>query len=147
MLAVLGLRDLKTLGGKFTWKGKRAKYTIMSKLDRAVANCDWLEMYPAAHVSLLPWIGSDHRPLLVNTEAEKCKRRNFFKYDCRWRLFPDLRHVINQVWNEECSSLSGKDIHQILNKCRRAISQWRSKQNTNSGKLIQQLKTDIQKAY
>ena len=53
MLAVLGLQDLKTLGGKFTWMGKRVKYTIMSKLDRAVANCDWLEMYPTAHVSLI----------------------------------------------------------------------------------------------
>lgn len=77
MLAVLGLQDLKTLRDKFTWMGKRAKRTIMSKLDRAVVNYNWLEMYPAAHVSLLPWIGSDHQPLLVNTEAEKCKRRIF----------------------------------------------------------------------
>ncbi|KAF8118563.1 hypothetical protein N665_0004s0044 [Sinapis alba] len=147
MLAVLGLQDIKTFGGKFTWMGKRAKYTILSKIDRAVANCDWLDMYPAAHVRLLPWIGSDHRPLLVNTEAERWKRKGSFKYDSRWRLFPGLKQVIEQAWNEEFSRLSGKDIHQLINNCRKAISQWRSKQNTNSSKLIQQLKDDIQKAY
>lgn len=68
MLSVLGLQDLKTFGGKYTWMGKRSKYTIMSRIDRAVANCNWTEMYPFTTVSLLPWIGSNHRPILLNTE-------------------------------------------------------------------------------
>ncbi|KAF2579361.1 hypothetical protein F2Q68_00001508 [Brassica cretica] len=40
MLTVLGLHDVKTLGGRFTWFGKRSNYSIMSKIDRAVANCN-----------------------------------------------------------------------------------------------------------
>ena len=51
MLAALGLQDLKTFGSRYTWMGKRSKYTIMSKLDRHVANCDWMEMFPSAHVN------------------------------------------------------------------------------------------------
>lgn len=74
MLAVIGLHDIKTLGGRFTWMGKRSKYTVMTKTDRAVAHCDWMDIYPMASVSLLPWIGSDHRPLLLNTEANKWKK-------------------------------------------------------------------------
>ncbi|KAF3578110.1 hypothetical protein DY000_02029573 [Brassica cretica] len=75
MLSVLGLHDLKTLGGRFTWLGRRSKYTIMSRIDRAVANCGWLDMYPMATVSLLPWIGSDHRALLLDTDKNKKKKR------------------------------------------------------------------------
>lgn len=33
----------------------------MTRTDRALTNCDWLDMYPIATVSLLPWIDSDHR--------------------------------------------------------------------------------------
>lgn len=74
MLAALGLQDLKTFGTRYTWMGKRSKYTIMSKLDRYVANCDWIEMFPNVHANLLPWIGSDHRPVLINTDGEKAKK-------------------------------------------------------------------------
>lgn len=77
MLAALGLQDLKTFGGRYTWMGKRSKYTIMSKLDRSVANCDWMEMFPNAHVNLLTWIGSDHRPVLINTGGGKKKLNSF----------------------------------------------------------------------
>lgn len=90
MLCALGLHDIKTIGGRFTWIGKRSKYLIMSRMDRAVANSDWLEMYPTATVTLLPWIGSDHRPLLLSINATKWKKVNLFRYDTRWRLLPDF---------------------------------------------------------
>ncbi|XP_048630790.1 uncharacterized protein LOC125604440 [Brassica napus] len=147
MLSTLGLHDIKTIGGNFTWIGKRSKYSIMSRIDRAVANSDWLEMYPTATVTLLPWIGSDHRPLLLNTEGTKWKKVSLFRYDMRWRLLPDFNQVIEQAWNQDCANVTYGDIHAIINKCRKALSIWRSKKNTNSQKVIEQLKMDIQKAY
>lgn len=83
MLSTLGMNDIKSVGGKYTWVGKISKYTIMSKLDRATANCDWIDMYPMASVTLLPWIGSDHRPLLLNTEGNNWKKSKLFRYDSR----------------------------------------------------------------
>lgn len=146
MLTALGMNDIKTVGGKYTWYGKRSTYTIMSKLDRAAANCDWLDLYPMSSVTLLPWIGSDHRPLLLNTEGNKWKKSNFFKYDSRWRLYPGLFETIKQVCAQESTNLSTGDMHHIIKQCRKALSQWRSKQPTNSGKLIQELKNKIQLA-
>lgn len=74
LISILGVHDIKTLGGKYTWMGKRSKYTIMSRIDRALANNHWMDMYPSATISLLPWIGSDHRPLLLNTEGFRWKK-------------------------------------------------------------------------
>lgn len=59
----------------------------------------------------------------------------------------DFFQVIEQAWNQDCANVSYGDIHAIINKCRRALSRWRSKTNTNSRKLIEELKRKIQKAY
>lgn len=147
LLSVLGVHDIKTLGGRFTWMGRRSKYTIMSRIDRTLANDDWMELYPSATVSLFPWIGSDHRPLLLNTEGFKWKRSKAFRYDSRWRLYPELKKVMEHTWSQGCSNISEGDILSIIKKCRGALAQWRSQQNTNSGKLIAQLKQQIQSLY
>ncbi|KAH0857327.1 hypothetical protein HID58_085588 [Brassica napus] len=47
-----------TLGEKFTWMGKRSKYTIMSRIDSAVANL----------------ISFDNRLLLLSTKETKWKK-------------------------------------------------------------------------
>lgn len=44
LLDVCGFQDVRMLGGKFTWTGKRHTHSIKSKIDRAVATCDWHEM-------------------------------------------------------------------------------------------------------
>ena len=146
MLSVLGLQDFKTFGGRYTWLGKRSKYTIMSRIDRAVANCDWLDKFPMATVSLLPWIGSDHRPLLLDTNENKRNKAFLFRYDSRWRLYPGLKQMVEQVYGQENSNLS-YGIHSIILQCIKALSRWRSKQITTSQKVIQRLKQEIQGVY
>lgn len=37
MLDVLDLQGVKIIGGKYTWVGKRSKYMIMSRIDKAIA--------------------------------------------------------------------------------------------------------------
>lgn len=84
MISLNGLHDLKSIGRLYTRNVNRSKYNIRSKIDRAMATCDWLDRYPSAHVRLLPWIGSDHRPLLVSTDHIKYNKRSLFRYDNRW---------------------------------------------------------------
>lgn len=147
MLSLLGLHDIKTLGRRYNWLGKRSKFTIMSRIDGAVAYCSWLDMYPMARVSLLPWIRSDHRPLLLDTDENKKKKRSLFRYDSRWRLYSGLKQVVEQGCSQESSNMSDGNIHSIILQCRKSLSQWRSKQNTNSENIIQELKQEIQGVY
>lgn len=58
-----------------------------------------------------------------------------------------MKQVIKDVWSQDCSRIPHANLYQILSRCCRAISHWRSKINTNSANIINQLKTDIQKAY
>ncbi|KAH0891358.1 LOW QUALITY PROTEIN: hypothetical protein HID58_053787, partial [Brassica napus] len=125
------VQDLKTIGGLYTWNGNRSKYNIRTRIDRAMATCEWLDLYPTAHVKLLPWIGSDHKPLLVDTESIKCNRKKQFRYDNRWRFEPGVKNIVKEV----------------LEKCRNALSRWRSQNPRNTERRINQLKQEIEQAY
>lgn len=147
MISVSGLHDLKCIGGFYTWNGNRSKYKIQSRIDRAMACCDWLDMYPNAHVKLLPWIGSDHRPLLICTEGIKRHRKGMFRYDNRWRLEPQVKRIIQEVWRSECQFIPPQNFSKVLEKCRGALSKWKRKSQSNTEKKINQLKEQIQCAY
>jgi hypothetical protein len=61
-----GLEDLGLIGDPFTWKRGR----IRERLDRAVVNNEWRFMHPGASLKHLEYIKSDHRPILLDTEAQ-----------------------------------------------------------------------------
>lgn len=147
MISISRLHDLKSIGGYFTWNGHRSKYNIRSRIDRAMASCDWLDLYLNAHVKILPWIGSDHRPLLVDTESIKTRKRGMFRNDNQWRLQPEVKKIIHEVWNNECLSISPEIFYKMIEKCRGALSKWRSKSNANTEKRICESKAQIQEIY
>ncbi|CAE5958042.1 unnamed protein product [Arabidopsis arenosa] len=146
MLRVSGLHEVKTYGGLYTWIGNRSTGTVKSKLDRIVATADWKNQFPKALVQLLDWIGSDHRPLLLQTENNKWKGTKQFRYDNRWRFKQDLHMALQKSWDQDCSHLPPQRFCEALKRCRNSLSRWKSAQNLNSHKLIQQLHLAIQKA-
>ncbi|KAH0926993.1 hypothetical protein HID58_019249, partial [Brassica napus] len=84
-----------------------------------------LEQPPPQHMEILP---------TPPEQGTKWKKVSLFRYDMRWRLLPDFNQVIEQAWNQDCANVTYGDIHAIINKCRKALSIWRSKKNTNSQK-------------
>lgn len=57
------LIDLGFHGSRFTWTNKRRHgNTILERLDRFLANYEWLNLYPDAVVKHLPRTFSDHCP-------------------------------------------------------------------------------------
>jgi exonuclease III len=58
------LTDLGFLGDAFTWRRGR----IRERLDRAVANQDWRDLFPLAGVINEDFWKSDHRPITVDSE-------------------------------------------------------------------------------
>ncbi|KAF6140101.1 hypothetical protein GIB67_001842 [Kingdonia uniflora] len=64
----VGLLDLGYYGHLFTWNNNRWGWAnIKERLDRSLANADWMLIFPIAKVFHLPAIGSDHTPLCLDT--------------------------------------------------------------------------------
>ncbi|KAL0400945.1 UNVERIFIED_CONTAM: hypothetical protein Slati_4124400 [Sesamum latifolium] len=61
------IHDLGFQGHSFTWSNKREPpHNVMARLDRACANSDWSARFSNATVEVLPILGSDHAPLILN---------------------------------------------------------------------------------
>ncbi|CAL9224802.1 unnamed protein product, partial [Arabidopsis halleri] len=146
MLRVSGLHEIKTYGGEYTWIGNRSSGTIRSRLDRVVASAEWKDKFPRAFVQLLEWIGSDHRPLLLHTDTTKWRGIKLFRYDNRWRFNKDVQLAVQNTWNQRCSHLSPLQFNEALKRCRHGLSSWKSEQQCNSHKKIQQLQLALQQA-
>ena len=59
----------------------RHGYVVWERLDKGVANYDWMAKFPAATVRYLHYIAFDHRPILLffdpNGESIRWKRKPF----------------------------------------------------------------------
>ncbi|KAF3569092.1 hypothetical protein DY000_02015943 [Brassica cretica] len=76
-----GLLDLPHAGNHLSCRGMRNSHFIQSRLDRAMANCAWSEMFPSGHSVYLRFEGSDHRPLLTLLVQTAKKKRGTFRFD------------------------------------------------------------------
>lgn len=124
MITTCDFQDLKSTGDKFSWTGKRYSHDVHCCLDRAMANSEWLALFPYAETQFLPFEESDHRPLVTSiTALPVCNRKQFY-YDSRLFDKDGFKEEVIKSWSEfserEVSSLSVK-----LRNCRNTISQWK----------------------
>ncbi|KAG8067995.1 hypothetical protein GUJ93_ZPchr0005g16224 [Zizania palustris] len=92
-----GLGELPKSGGKFTWSNRQVNPT-REVLDRVLVSNNWVYMFPLALVVVLPCIGSDHSPLLVDLDKKVCGERHRFKFDNTWLMMDDFREWVISKW-------------------------------------------------
>ncbi|XVF24392.1 hypothetical protein REPUB_Repub13aG0124000 [Reevesia pubescens] len=96
------LRDLETVGLIFTWCNKReeANYTRV-KLDRAVANQMWIDLFPEISSAVLPRTHSDHHPISVKCKmvAKDMSNGKQFRFENVWMTHEDFLDVVKASWN------------------------------------------------
>ncbi|CAH2034975.1 unnamed protein product, partial [Thlaspi arvense] len=131
----------------YTWTGTRHLYTVKTRIDRAVANYHWLDMFPTAYVQILPWNGSDHCPLLIHTELYRKVGYKMFRYDNRWKCNLEVRDLVAKTWNTHCSTIPRVIFSKAIAKCRVALSRWKSSTIQNSQKQIVELRNLLNTAY
>lgn len=83
MIASCDFHDLKSIGNKFSWYGKRHTHDIRCCLDRSMANSSWLAQFPSAQTEFLAFEASDHRPLVTTISHSINRPRKLFRYDKR----------------------------------------------------------------
>lgn len=98
MITTCDFQDLKTVGDRFSWTGKRYTHNIWCCLDRAMANSKWMALFPSAQTEFLPFEGSDHRPLITTISKVIEQRRGSFRYDKRLVDREGFRDRVIQSW-------------------------------------------------
>ncbi|CAA7045270.1 unnamed protein product [Microthlaspi erraticum] len=136
------LFDLQHTGNFLSWRGTRYSHLIHCRLDRAMANGMWLDLYPTSRCRYLNFEGSDHRPILSEFQPEKKKKRSIFRYDRAMRHNPEITNLVKETWNK----LEEDSVDRRIANCRKAISRWNRDNHVNNKKKIDEEKANLEAA-
>ncbi|KAK8258621.1 hypothetical protein V6Z12_1Z000400 [Gossypium hirsutum] len=74
----------------------------------------------------LPAIGSDHSPILLNTEVLDSMKGPFFPYDSRWNKDEECAEVVKRAWQLNVRGSDLFKVQQKMTNCRVELLKWRS---------------------
>ncbi|XP_073360138.1 uncharacterized protein [Aegilops tauschii subsp. strangulata] len=120
VLEVCGLGDLGFAGLPYTFDNRRGgRANVKVRLDRAVANNMWRDVFAHARVEHLVAPSSDHLPILLRCALEEMSQatgRRCRQYEVMWERDPSLPEEINKSRSrlEELMSMNAdrKDIRE-----------------------------------
>ncbi|OVA20918.1 Endonuclease/exonuclease/phosphatase [Macleaya cordata] len=112
-----GLVDLGYNGPAYTWTNKRSKrFNICERLDKAYAETSWIQLFSYASVTHLPYINSDHCPILLNTNVVKRMRKPPVRFEAFWLHSDMFQDTLHQIWNESHNGDVLQKLAATLNK-------------------------------
>jgi hypothetical protein len=135
--------DLGYTGSKFTWTNCRQDESfIKERLDKAVANMSWIQLYKKVKVNILAARTSDHKPLLLsftNTEEKARQVQRGTKFEAKWLADEESREVITSTWNDCLGGGSSiQMVQQKLEMCKSALRRWNGKKYGCAEKAIKE---------
>ncbi|CAO2207064.1 unnamed protein product [Urochloa humidicola] len=95
------LMDLGFVGLPFTYdNGRSGAANVKVRLDHAVADTGWRDLFPDATVHHLVSSRSDHCPLFLEIRKENWERHKtrIFRYEIMWERLESLATEIKEAW-------------------------------------------------
>ena len=94
-----GFRDLGFIGNKFTWhKIVMGGNTVWERLDRAIANGDWVALFSASKVSHLECGCSDHKPIIIHPLVIPIWHHKPWRFEQVWLQDEGCHKTVEEVW-------------------------------------------------
>jgi hypothetical protein len=109
----LSMCDLHDIG-PYTWdNGWSGNANVRVRLDRAVANTAWRDLFTDAKVCHLISSRSDHCSVLVEVKKDAWDRQSHrvFRYETVWERVDTFTEEIKKVW---CSSADRQNLSGVL---------------------------------
>jgi len=93
------LVDLGFVGNKFTWSNHRkGRANIRERLDRGLANLDWVHLFPNSLVNNSLAVNPDHCPILLSTSGSYCNLPKPFRFEAFWTRDHSSHSVVAGAW-------------------------------------------------
>ena len=146
------LIDLGFHGYKFTWNNKRpGAANTRERLDRAVANKEWLDMFSVSSVSHIFSHASNHMPLILQTGMDnrfQDRMARGFKFEERWLLEEECGNVVEEAWVQ----MGGADspmanVSTKINHCGAVLDAWGSSRTKPEVAEIKRLKKVLERLH
>jgi hypothetical protein len=138
-----GLLDIEMSGYPFTWfKSLGTARAVEEKLDRALANEVWCNMFIHAKLECLTTTASDHYPLLLSWEHQHTQNKppKQFKFENSWLIEPNFMQFVHQQWNSYANNI----VTQKLNFCAKDLSRWSAENSQSTRKDIEKYRRKLE---
>ncbi|KAJ9564713.1 hypothetical protein OSB04_000679 [Centaurea solstitialis] len=113
----LEVEDINSSGVFFTWIQKLNAVGqargVLKKLDRGLGSLNFLECFPRAHMSFLPYSISDHSPMLLFLQGKAVFRPKPFKFDNHLTEMAEFLPTVARVWD---SHIHGCVMYSVVTK-------------------------------
>jgi hypothetical protein len=149
-LLVCELKDLGFQGVPFTYDNKRSGATnVKVRLDRALADDRWRDIFTDASVVHLVTPCSDHCPILIKLAQEcplpqgrKCKR-----YEIMWEREHALPEIVANAWHDAGPKSDLGDINMSLKKVMDVLHAWEGRKFGNVTRELARLRRKLEGLY
>lgn len=98
-----GFVDLGFIGLPYTWDNRQQdSANVKCRLDRGLANGDFLDLFQSVKVWHVQTAESDHCALVVEClkgRHRRTHRRRGFRYENMWRRDPSYMQLVTDSWN------------------------------------------------
>jgi hypothetical protein len=120
-----GMIDLGLCGNPYTWSNHRqGSSLIKERLDRGIANSNWISFFPSYSVIHLPTHNSDHSHLLLNYNLPVQSLPWPFRFEAFWTRDPTCGVVIDEAWSALIAGSPSFCLTQKLKITKDAIKYW-----------------------
>jgi hypothetical protein len=132
-----GMIDLGFSGNPFTWSNKRQNHhLIKERLDRGIANSQWVHLFPHFAIQHLPAQISNHNPILLDTSSLDLTLRRPFRFEEFWTFDSSCNSIISQAWVKHFQGSSAFILLKKLKATKSALKFWNSHHFGNIQKKI-----------
>ncbi|PPD69892.1 hypothetical protein GOBAR_DD33229 [Gossypium barbadense] len=144
ILEELGLRDVKTNNGWFTWSNNReGNRLVKERLDRFVVSDDIMEKMPFIASYVVRQSKSDHEVIIMDLFGNRLQEKGndpkiFFRYNRCWAKEKEARDIISGIWANEGPNLLGK-----MELVKERLGPWQFKRYRKMKDKVKSLEKDI----
>ena len=93
------LADLGYRGLKFTWcKRLMGGITVWERLDRAIANMEWISLFLGSLVTHLDSAFLDHKPFLIHIDGIPIKNQRPWRFEQVWLKEKTCHTTVEAAW-------------------------------------------------
>ncbi|XP_039116442.1 uncharacterized protein LOC120251854 [Dioscorea cayenensis subsp. rotundata] len=120
------LMDIGFVGPRFTWCNNQSGFARRwARLDRCLANLDWISKFSSLKNTHLPGACSDHCPLLLTANSFIAPSYSIFRFNNFWFEYNTCHDIIINSFEADNHSSPMQSIQHCLFRAKRDLLSWR----------------------